>query len=330
MLFRSILNILALLLLSYLVYNNKTLDKNRNRALLFTIFILIIIILSEIATTSNVGERVVYRNLNNVANVVGFSLSPFVPILLARVFGGPRVRLRLTHFIPSIVNVICAILSPFIGIIFFITEENIYLRGSGFIVYIAVCLFNCIIFVYIATLSIRQYHNANRVYIIFGSLLVVIGSACQVAVPSIHTTWISITMSLILYYAFHCDSSVRYDVLTGLLNRRAYREDIEVHTYKYEEKIIVVSIDDIEQLNQAYGYRYIDYCVVTVGYLLERDFAGHGVCYRMGSNQFRIICDDTEEKVALRIETVKKDYDKLRKKERTMPNISISFGDWRE
>ena len=71
----AILNILALLLLSYLVYNNKTLDKNRNRALLFTIFILIIIILSEIATTSNVGERVVYRNLNNLANVVGFSLS---------------------------------------------------------------------------------------------------------------------------------------------------------------------------------------------------------------------------------------------------------------
>jgi hypothetical protein len=49
-----------------------------------------------------------------------------------------------------------------------------------------------------------------------------IGTALQLLFPLIHTTWISVSLAMIMYYAYYCDLLEKHDVMTNLLNRRSY------------------------------------------------------------------------------------------------------------
>lgn len=78
----SITNILAMLLLAFVVGRNNLLDRKMKRFFSTAIFCTILVILAEIGT-SVFGQPVASFSLPNMFfNVLGFSLSPFITILL--------------------------------------------------------------------------------------------------------------------------------------------------------------------------------------------------------------------------------------------------------
>lgn len=82
----SITNILAMLLLAFVVGRNNLLDRKMKRFFSTAIFCTILVILAEIGT-SVFGQPVASFSLPNMFfNVLGFSLSPFITISLAFVF----------------------------------------------------------------------------------------------------------------------------------------------------------------------------------------------------------------------------------------------------
>ena len=79
----SITNILAMLLLAFVVGRNNLLDRKMKRFFSTAIFCTILVILAEIGT-SVFGQPVASFSLPNMFfNVLGFSLSPFFTISLA-------------------------------------------------------------------------------------------------------------------------------------------------------------------------------------------------------------------------------------------------------
>ena len=79
----SITNILAMLLLAFVVGRNNLLDRKMKRFFSTAIFCTILVILAEIGT-SVFGQPVASFSLPNMFfNVLGFSLSPFITISLA-------------------------------------------------------------------------------------------------------------------------------------------------------------------------------------------------------------------------------------------------------
>ena len=82
----SITNILAMLLLAFVVGRNNLLDRKMKRFFSTAIFCTILVILAEIGTYV-FGQPVASFSLPNMFfNVLGFSLSPFITISLAFVF----------------------------------------------------------------------------------------------------------------------------------------------------------------------------------------------------------------------------------------------------
>ena len=88
----SITNILAMLLLAFVVGRNNLLDRKMKRFFSTAIFCTILVILAEIGT-SVFGQPVASFSLPNmVFNVLGFSLSPFITISLATVYKGNIIK----------------------------------------------------------------------------------------------------------------------------------------------------------------------------------------------------------------------------------------------
>lgn len=133
----SITNILAMLLLAFVVGRNNLLDRKMKRFFSTAIFCTILVILAEIGT-SVFGQPVASFSLPNmVFNVLGFSLSPFITISLAFVFNHRNYRNIFYLFLPAVTNMPLTVLSPKFGLIFSISQQNEYFRGPCFFVYVA-------------------------------------------------------------------------------------------------------------------------------------------------------------------------------------------------
>ena len=107
----SIMNMLAMLLLAFVVGRNNLLDRNMKRFFSTAIFCTILVILAETGT-SVFGRPIASFSLPNmVFNVLGFSLSPFITISLAFVLNHKNYRNILYLFLPAVINMLLTVLS---------------------------------------------------------------------------------------------------------------------------------------------------------------------------------------------------------------------------
>lgn len=97
-----------------------------------------------------------------------------------------------------------------------------------------------------------------------------------------------------------------YDELTGHLNRPRLREAVE-HAIAYSRRYdrpsayLLVAIDNLGLLNNAYGYDAADAVIVQVGQRLEQTLRSSDVIGRVAGNQFGVVlnqCGESEMALA--------------------------------
>lgn len=93
----------------------------------------------------------------------------------------------------------------------------------------------------------------------------------------------------------------RTDVLTSLLNRRAFETDLEA-AVRAPVALWVVScdLDGLKATNDALGYGQGDGLLQRFAGALERVFAGVGRAYRMGGDEFAVIGSGAQDDASLR------------------------------
>jgi diguanylate cyclase (GGDEF)-like protein/PAS domain S-box-containing protein len=92
----------------------------------------------------------------------------------------------------------------------------------------------------------------------------------------------------------------RYDELTGHLNRPRLREAVE-HAIEYSRRYdrpsayLLVAIDNLGLLNNAYGYDVADAVIVQVGQRLEQTLRASDIIGRVAGNQFGVLLSQCSE-----------------------------------
>jgi len=119
----------------------------------------------------------------------------------------------------------------------------------------------------------------------------------------------------------------RTDELTGLLNRRAYEEDIyEKNKIPEKDDFVLVSLDvnGLKTVNDNLGHAAGDELLIGAGQCMKKSFAPYGNLYRTGGDEFIAIlfCDNEKLKEILAAfeETMSRWRGKL------IDSISISYG----
>ena len=300
---RDIINLLAISVLRHMIKQNDLFGAKERKPLLHMVWAVGVSIVAEIMTLSFMASTTTHRIINLVSCVIGFGISPFIPLLMARAFRLQKAKVNLVFHLPAISNLVLTVLSPFYGFIFRITSTNEYFRGSLFIVYVASYLFG-LIFVLIWILqSLSIYQNKNKPVLFGLILLTLIGTTIQVAWPAVLSSWTTVTFVVILGYAYYSELLEQHDAMTSLFNRRAYEQHLPRLASQDYGTIILFDVDDFKQKNDEYGHQYGDTCLKIVATSILTAFAKVGFCYRIGGDEFSVLSECTDEKTIREAET---------------------------
>ncbi|HPU48673.1 MAG TPA: GGDEF domain-containing protein [Syntrophomonadaceae bacterium] len=241
---------------------------------------------------------------HRIANVIGFSLTPVLPFLLllfhCRQF---RRSVQLALVIcPLIINAGVCILSFDTGWIFFINEQNQYMRGEWFLLPTLVSMF------YFILMVAALYRNSNTLDLNDKKslmpliLLPVAALVVQIVFPSIICLWASIALCLLLYFVFLRELHYKYDIQTGVKTRSAFEKEMHQYAKKARDAVvIVIDINNLKLCNDLYGHGAGDETISYAAQIINQSFSSIGQVFRIGGDEFCVICPKTTLEIVKRV-----------------------------
>ncbi len=288
----SVINIISLLFLSGLLHGNNLLDNQHQKPFLYGITLTVIVMLAEAGTVFFSAEIADLRVMNILCNVIGFSLTPLIPIVLIAIFDLETLRNHLFLLIPTALNAMAAVLSPLFGLLFYIDKNNSYERGSIFIIFVIVYVINILILVVTTIRTGQKYLYPIRGKILGLSLFTFAGTCIQIAFPSVYSSWHCVTLSLFLYYIILSEFEGSFDTLTRLYNRSAFEKELKRLESRKAFSVVTMDINNFKEVNDTYGHEYGDTVLKKVAAVIRDSFNQRCTCYRIGGDEFYVICRD--------------------------------------
>jgi len=289
------IDIVALLFLCFLSHRSNMLNNYRKKTFLFGIVLTVIIILSEAGTILAGNENIGLRNLNICCNVVGFALTPIIPLALIAISDISIIQTHKFILIPTLINIIAVALSPVFKLVFYVDINNHYERGNSFLIFIVIYIINLILLV-ISTFhtgKVRNYPIKGKMTAL--TLFTITGTSIQLALPTVYSSWHCVTLALILYFLLLSEFDSSFDPLTGLYNRVAFEKAAKQMTGRKAFSVIVLDINDFKSINDTYGHDHGDIVLKKVAASIRKSLDNQYTCYRIGGDEFYIICKETKQ-----------------------------------
>lgn len=324
----EIINVLILcILLLWLFLDNMSLfNKHRlMRCILFTLFV--VAAEAGCLLTDNTAPQ--NRNWSILFNCIGFGLTPLVLIMESDLYIENK-RKYPWHYIPAFINAVFVLISPFVGAIFTVTEDNIYMRGPYFKVYLYAFLFSIVYSAFMKLVLVQELPLVLSVKIIASNAVVLLGTIYQVLHPQFHITWLGMSIYFSLVYSFLKEMDGLLDRSTGLLNQNTFHLMTEQETYKDRKNrdfaVVVFDIDHFKQINDTQGHQKGDEYIRQVAKILKQSFGNYHRIFRVGGDEFAAILSGiSEEEVCQQLEKTEQIIQKKRKKDAFFPTVSYGY-----
>lgn len=226
-----------------------------------------------------------------IAATLAYMLRPALLYLLSLSIMRRKLKIELLISIPLIINTILLVVSIPTHCVFTFGDANNFVRGPlGYypIVMVAVYL---VYLLYNVILLFRDRHIGEVVPLLFivaaGTVFTVlefcgIGGLAFDCVMVAGTVFYSLLLNI--YYS-------KRDSLTGLFNHQAYYSD-SGRKYKQIRAVFSIDMNGLKVINDTKGHQEGDNALTAIAEALER--ANHkniiSRCYRIGGDEFAIIC----------------------------------------
>ncbi|MDO4487060.1 MAG: GGDEF domain-containing protein [Bacillota bacterium] len=314
----TLIDVFVLGIMCILTKYNETLNVRQRRWFICSFILIMAISVLEVVTIVVDNGASSLRWINIVANYLGFGLTPAVAVFLSTVFNTGKST-KYAFIAEGMYLLLLAVSFPF-GIVFYVDQNNQYMRGDYFGIYLAVYFTSIFYLLVMTLLAAGKYQNKSKncLYLIAAFLLVC--STIQVIFPAIHVTWLCVSLLAILYFTYCNGMWHQLDELTGLLNQKSYLN--KTMTLSKDMTLIVFDVDDFKQINDNYGHLAGDQCLKEVADCIKSAYSKYGLCYRIGGDEFCVLLDsqtDMENCYQMLIE----ELNIRRKKLEILPYVSI-------
>ena len=244
------------------------------------------------------------RDLRLVLMATRYSATPFI---ISQIIYTLVKKFRAFVYIPAAVLALIDIISIFTGIVFRIDGDNTFHRGPlGLLPFVVVGLY-CVFLVYIL------FKRSNKKPIeIIPIVFLCFAFASGLVMPFVYGRAYSrifctiIAIALFVYYVFLILQLTTIDSLTGLLNRQAFYADIGSNP---EDITALMSLDmnGLKAINDTAGHSAGDEALVTLAVCFTRALKRGQSGYRIGGDEFVIVCRKTSRSEVMRlVERIKK------------------------
>ncbi len=290
---------LILILAAFVISLRETIFLNKKRirhlyGLIAAIFALSIVVFAEFSLAADGG----HAGIRAVLMAVRYSATPLiisaVIYILAKGFGW-------TVYIPALILTAINLISIPTGIVFRIGEDGVFERGPlGLLPFIAVGAYS------IFMMFILIKHSKKQMMEIVPIAFIGFAFATGLVLPFVYQGEYSrifcttIAVSLYVYYEFMILVMTKRDPLTGLFNRQAFYS----FTGNNPESItalISIDMNGLKTINDRSGHAAGDEALKELADCFLSVVGGRQRCYRIGGDEFVIICRQTtrEETVSI-------------------------------
>lgn len=302
------IDIFAILLLVVVLFNNvKNGGLSQLRQRLFRAIIVcdMFILAFDIAINVLIGRPGMFVHiLLGVFQCYFFGLCSLLCLLWALFSNAHRHKTsRLTLFllsIPFLTLTVCLLLSFANGMIFKITDENLYERGPYFHITSA-CTYSYIIYSLIQIVKNKKSFTNNEFYpYLITPALPILTGVVQLAIGmDVLVVWPSVAIALLVIELYSMEEKMNLDHMTGLYNRKyldGYIEEIlQMGRLNYGEKskrkfaALMLDIDSFKAINDTFGHLEGDNAIKIAAAILSHSVRKGDFVSRYGGDEFLII-----------------------------------------
>lgn len=256
-------------------------------------------------TETYLGNQTEYTVLRPILSAFNYSLITFILVtIVISLF--PEQKLYL--FFPAIMNCALCFISVPTGIVFRISQDNHFFRGTlGYLPYFINALY-LLYFIY-SIFRNSKAHKEDLRLIIFISLTSVTCLVLPLFASDSTSHWFNMTIAVnvMLYYVFLLQKFTKHDSLTKLLNRQSYYSDAEKHA-EHITALVAADMNGLKEINDKEGHKAGDTALQTLADCFwKASRRGHRV-YRIGGDEFIILCiDASEDEVISLVERIRQE-----------------------
>jgi diguanylate cyclase (GGDEF)-like protein len=311
------INIIAL----WCAWNSNTIGAGAKRRFLLLYALISVAALCEWGghTIQNIGAG--SRVLHIALKMIELSIAPFIGVICGSIINRS-----------SAVKVVCGVLlinvalecaSAFSGSIWFVDTANIYHHAEQYWIYILAYMIGALYFVVEFIRGLKAYQYSGFVLLILIIGFVVFGISIQYKNENIRLDWIVLGIGGIFEYIFYSDIVQQTDVLTHLINRRGYENNMQ--QLRCRSAILTFDVDKFKNVNDNYGHSFGDYCLNIVGKTILETYSRYGKCFRTGGDEFCVILKKNLESVEELNSMFFGALSEVRKQEPRFPLVSLGY-----
>lgn len=316
----------------------------RSRALRFMMVLLAAIMLANMAGWMLNGQQFQgTRVLLWAFNTIYFALLEFITYLwylyvcdvLDNGIGQRGIRV-LKPSMPLIIFLVILLANPWTKLIFYIDEQNYYVRGKGFLLHTLVATGYVLAASFRALYRRRKEEEDERrsecLLLACFAILPLCGGLLQVLFYGVELLLPFTAASMLMVYINVQQRQVTRDALTGLNNRRRldqYLLELDDQNWGSDScHLMLLDVNRFKKINDMFGHVTGDHVLKLIAEQLKKTFGNtRSFLARYGGDEFVIILKGkTDEEVEAAISTLREGIAKMNWGEGNPWKISVSVG----
>lgn len=204
-------------------------------------------------------------------------------------------------YLPAAINALLCFGSISTGWVFTINDANHFVRGPlGYLVYVV----NALYLAYFIFNVFRGSRVQKEDYpiLLFLSATSVFCLTMPLFLEAMAAHWFIVTISIdiVLYYVYLLQQFTKRDPLTKLLNRQCYYSDAEKRMNEITA-FVAMDMDGLKEINDTHGHIAGDIALKTLADCFWRAAQRKQRVYRIGGDEYVILCVNSSEKEVLEL-----------------------------
>lgn len=213
---------------------------------------------------------------------------------------GYKLTPKLVMFvmIPGLIFVILNLISIKTGWIFYISEDNHYMRGPLFSLQSGIALLNLFsslihLLIFYFKPRIKVPKTTIRKLLAF-YIVPFVGSLLALPFAGMPGTWTCAAVSVILMYMDDQENAISRDSLTGLNNRKTLEGTFNAYIHQVTEVknlyLFIMDLNNFKSINDTYGHPIGDRALIHAAHLITQSLNGmQGLVVRYGGDEFVVL-----------------------------------------
>ena len=232
--------------------------------------------------------------------------------------------------IPWFIEIAVIIINLFgTGLMFTVSEENVYHRNTGVIIGYITLMIYFAYSIYLVLHSRKHGINLDFFPVQYFVGPCILGNVVQFVFYGISTSWISVAIALIFVQMQIYAENIYMDELSGLFNRRYMNGVLAKREKSNLDSMygIMLDINSFKSINDNFGHDVGDKAICCMADALSKSLPDGGMAIRYAGDEFIVLLPDVEEvNVKSTMEEINNNLDRFNKSGAEKFNLRASMG----